>query len=264
MDNGKKKMFIGQMTSLYAEKGDTYDAPVFSREMHAILKKLSGNHDPYRQVKKEYNDIGISLYKKLKTEAFGSDDPFVTALRLAVAGNIIDFGAHKDFNIYTTIEEVIHADFGIDHTEYLKSLLKTSKSVLYLGDNAGEIVFDKLFIEICGHDNITFAVRGEPIINDVTMEDADYVGMHNVAKLISNGYDAPSTILDKCSAEFRTAFNRADLIISKGQGNLEGLIDVKDKKIFFMLMTKCDVIADLLNVKKGDFIAAYNGLLINR
>ncbi len=235
IEKGNKYRFIKQMAALYSEKGEELDAPVFSREMHALLKKLSGNNDPYRQVKKKYNDIGLSLYEKLKTKALVSCDPFVTAMRLAVAGNIIDFGAHSNFDIHSAIEEVINADFGIDNSDNLKSLMRTSKTVLYLGDNAGEIVFDKLFIEICGHDNLTFAVRGEPIINDVTMEDADYVDMHRVAKVISNGYDAPSTILDKCSAEFRMAYERADLIISKGQGNLEGLIDVKDKKIFSCL-----------------------------
>jgi uncharacterized protein with ATP-grasp and redox domains len=133
-----------------------------------------------------------------------------------------------------------------------------AKNILYLGDNAGEIVMDKLFLETIKHQNVYYAVRGMPVINDVTIEDAKYVGIDKFAKIISNGYDSPSTILDKCSEEFINIYNKADLIISKGQGNLEGLINVKNEKIFFLLMVKCGVIGDELGVKKGDFVVYNN------
>jgi len=128
---------------------------------------------------------------------------------------------------------------------------------LYLGDNAGEIVFDKIFIETIMHNNLTYVVRGASILNDATLEDAKNTGMDLAADVFSNGYGAPSTILRKCSREFQKVFQEADLIISKGQGNLEGLITHHDPRIFFLLMVKCDVIADLLQVQKGDFVV-YN------
>jgi damage-control phosphatase, subfamily I len=111
----------------------------------------------------------------------------------------------------------------------LKEALSTAKTVLYLGDNAGEIVLDKLFIETLMHPNLYLAVRGAPVINDATLDDAQYVGIDTVADVISNGYDAPSTIVDGCSPQFQELFNKADVIISKGQGNLEGLLDKTDK-----------------------------------
>jgi len=261
MDEVLKQGFTAKMSRLYIEKGNNYSAPAFSRELYVYLRELSGNADPHKASKKKYNDIAMSLFPSLKEKVRASADPFATSLHLAVAGNIIDLGAHDDFDIHLAIEQVLNTGFALDHSAFLKESAAKAETILYLGDNAGEIVFDKLFIETLNHPNVIFAVRGAPVINDITMEDASYVNMNEVARVISNGYDAPSTILEKCSAEFIEVFNRADLIISKGQGNLEGLLEVKDKKIFFMLMAKCNVIAELLKVRKGDFIAAYNGML---
>jgi len=153
---------------------------------------------------------------------------------------------------------VLKSDFSINHSYELKEALSNAKTVLYLGDNSGEIVLDKLFIETIMHPNLHFAVRGAPVINDVTIDDARYVGIYKVADVISNGYDAPSTIIDKCSEEFQKHFNDADVIISKGQGNLEGLLHKTHKTVFFLLMVKCDVIAEALGVKKGDFVVMKN------
>ena len=128
---------------------------------------------------------------------------------------------------------------------------------MYLGDNAGEIVFDKLLIETIGNKNVTYVVRSAPILNDVTINDAKEVGIDNVAEVISSGYDAPSTVLSKSGTTFLNKYLSADLIISKGQGNLEGLLYENDPRIFFILMAKCDVIAETLKVNKGSFLV-YN------
>ena len=186
-----------------------------------------------------------------------SNDPFNTAMRLAIAGNIIDFAASDTFNLQSTIDSALHVELAIDHSVLLKNKIVKAKSVLYLGDNAGEIVFDKLFIETINHPNMIYVVRGGPVINDATIEDAEYIGMKSAAMVISNEYDAPSTIVHKSGIMFQQYFEKADLIISKGQGNLEGLLPLNDKRIFFLLMVKCNVIAELLNVKKGSFVV-YN------
>ena len=150
----------------------------------------------------------------------------------------------------------------MNHSIELKQAIAKADTVLYLGDNSGEIVFDKLFVETMMHPNLWFAVRGAPVINDVTIDDARYVGMDQVAEVISNGYDAPSTLPEHCSLEFQKLFNQADVIISKGQGNLEGLLEYPtDKEIYFLLMVKCDVIADILGVQKGSFVACNRKLL---
>ncbi len=250
----EKNSFTREMNFLYANSQENFSAPGFSRELHHILKSYSNNEDPYKDAKKQTNDLVLSLYPGLKKMVLSSEKPFNTALRLAIAGNIIDFAVGDQHNLEATIDKVLKKDFAIDNSIELKEELSSAKTVLYLGDNAGEIVLDKLFIETIKHPNLYFAVRGAPVINDATIEDAKYVGMDNVAKVISNGYDAPSTIVDKSSDEFKRLFNEADVIISKGQGNLEGLLNKTDKQVFYLLMVKCDVIAEAIDVKKGDFV----------
>jgi uncharacterized protein with ATP-grasp and redox domains len=250
----EKNSFTRGMAMLYSKTHENFSAPGFSRELHQILKLYSNNSDPYIEVKKQSNDLVLGMYPALKKLLLESENPFETALRLAIAGNIIDFAVGDHYNLEATIQKVLKSGFAIDHSSELRSALSEAKSVLYLGDNAGEIVFDKLFIETIKHPNLTYVVRGAPIINDATMDDALYVGMDSVAYVISSGYDAPSTILEKCTEEFQQLFLKADIIISKGQGNLEGLLDKTKKEIFFLLMVKCDVIAEALKVKKGDFV----------
>jgi len=253
-----KNSFTSEMAGLYSKCCVNFSAPAFSRELHTILKQYTHNPDPYKDEKKQSNDLVLNMYPDLKNHVLLSNNPFDTALRLAIAGNIIDFAIGANFDLQSTINKVLHSNFAIDHCIQLKQALSNAKTVLYLGDNCGEIVFDKLFIENIMHPNLHYALRGAPIINDATMDDAKYVGMDIVARVISNGYDAPSTVLEHCSTEFTDIFNRADVIISKGQGNLEGLLDKTNKEVYFLLMVKCDVIADALKVKKGDFVVKKN------
>jgi uncharacterized protein with ATP-grasp and redox domains len=250
----EKKSFAGDMFGLFKKGNSGFSIPELSRELHVLLKQHSNNPDPYKHVKKQSNDMVLSMYPELKDLVFHSGTYFETALRLAIAGNIIDYGIGNHFDLQGTIDTVLNSEFAIDDSLELKKSLSEAKTVLYLGDNCGEMVFDKLFIETIMHPNLIYAVRGEPVINDVTLEDARYVGMDRVADLISNGYDAPSTLLEHCSPGFLEVFNRADVVISKGQGNLEGLLGKTDKEVYFLLMVKCEVIADALGVKKGDFV----------
>ncbi len=249
-----KDSFTRDMVNLYAENWGKHNSPLFARELHSLLRSYTGNSDPYKLEKKKYNDLALGLISEMKRLLKRSRDPFNTALRLSIAGNIIDFAVNDNFNLHATLDRVLKSPFAIDQSELLKSALGKARSVLYLGDNAGEIVFDKLFIETIGHPNLVYTVRGAPVINDATLEDAEYVGMSEVARVISNGFDAPSTVVSKSSDEFRILFDEADLIISKGQGNLEGLIHLKDKRIFFLLMVKCNVIAEFLKVEKDSFV----------
>jgi uncharacterized protein with ATP-grasp and redox domains len=253
-----KKQFAGEMFGLFNNVKNDFSIPSLSRELNVLLKRNSNNPDPYKEVKKQSNDLVLAMYPELKNMVFNSADQFDSALRLAIAGNIIDFGISNDFDLQLTINKVLNSDFAIDDSLQLKQALSEAKTVLYLGDNCGEMVFDKLFIETIMHSNMIYAVRGASVINDATLDDARYVGIDIVADIISNGYDAPSTILEHCSDEFMDVFNRADVIISKGQGNLEGLLGKTGKEVYFLLMVKCDVIADALGVKKGDFVVSKN------
>lgn len=234
--------------------------PQIHRELNRELFRITRIVDPYVEEKLKNNLIAMKIYDDWRLKVIKSDNPFQMALRLSIAGNIMDYGPNAEFDIQQTIERVMQSQFAIDHSLELKARIKNAKRVLYLGDNAGEIVFDKLFIEMIMHDNLTYVVRGSAVLNDATPQDADQIGMDQVADVISNGYDAASTVLKECSQEFVNLFQSADVIISKGQGNLEGLIDENDPRVFYLLMVKCDVIAELLQVPTGSFVV-YNSKL---
>lgn len=257
-----KNSFTLDMIDLYKTHQDKISTPEFARDLHWILKGYSNNHDPYKLEKRQNNIQALELMPEMQNIIKQSSDQFITAMRLAIAGNVIDFAASQTFNLKNTISRALNSGFAIDHSEQLRRAVNNADSVLYLGDNAGEIVFDKLFIQTMNHKRIIYAVRGMPVINDATMEDAEYTGMKEVAKVISNGYDAPSTIVDKSSDEFKSYFYSAGLIIAKGQGNLEGLLHLNDKRIFFLLMVKCNVMAEFLKVEKDSFVV-YNGSILN-
>lgn len=252
----KKKSFTDEMISLYQNKSEMLIAPEFARELHNRLKSYTLNPDPYKDEKRENNDYVLGLVNELKKIIEQSGDPFDTALRLAIAGNIIDYAAFRDFNLNDAITKSLSCDFAIDHSLELMKAIWNAKTILYLGDNAGEIVFDKLFIETINHSNLIYVVRGGPVINDVTFEDAEYTGMNEVAVTISNGYDAPSTIVSKSGRLFQDFFKKADLIIAKGQGNLEGLVQLNDDRIFYLLTVKCNVMAEMLNVENGSIVVS--------
>ncbi len=222
------------------------------QSVHRIVREVTGVADPYNTVKKNSNDLGLRFYPQLKEQVRRSDDPLLTALKIAAAGNIIDFGAKPMLNGGNSIEQMVDDSFAqalhdtLDPTQYgvFREKLTDANEILYLGDNSGEIVCDKILIEelIRRGKRITFVTRGAPIINDVTLADAQYVGLDPITHVIANGSDAPGTRLVDCSPQFTAAFQSAKLIISKGQGNFEGLSEVP-APIFFLLKVKCPVIA---------------------
>lgn len=229
--------------------------PVLATEIHRTARKLINHSNLYQEEKQSANTILMEQYADWKDLVNKSSNPLYTAVKLAVAGNIIDYGAHvvpKD--IVEHVQDLLNKRLAVDKTQQLFTEIHRASSILYIGDNAGEIVFDKLFIETMKHNHVTFAVRGKPVINDVTMEDAIDTGMNSICKIVSNGYDAPSTLLAYCSDEFIQLFKKSDLIIAKGQGNFEGLMDTSHPNLFFMLMAKCEPIAEMIGVNKGDML----------
>jgi len=231
--------------------------PQLGKKMHEIIRQVLANPDPYLAIKTEFNNKMLAQYPEFKKMIEHSPDAFDTALRLAIAGNIIDFGPNHRFHIMETIERVLQSEFAINASAALQQDIQQAQSILYLGDNAGEIVMDRLFLETIRHPNVYFAVRGAPILNDALLEDAQKVGIDQLATVISNGDNAPGTILENTSREFQTLFNSVDLIISKGQGNYESLVQVP-QNIYFLLMVKCSEIASLIGVPKGSFVVIKN------
>ncbi len=229
--------------------------PEIAREIHKILKKTTGDDDLFREIKIKSNNLVLSIYDRLKQKIYSSKDKLLTAVELAIVGNIIDYGVKKTLDVESEISKILDVEHkAIKATderlfEYkkFKETLINSNVVLYLADNAGEIVFDRLLIELIKSEypdkKIIFAVKEKPIINDALMKDALDCRIDEVAELISSGSDAPGTVLSLCSDEFIRIYRSADMIISKGQGNFEALTDA-DRPIFFLCMVKCQVIAD--------------------
>lgn len=228
--------------------------PVVAQRCHKIIREMTGNNDPYKHLKDKFNNQALKLYPTIKKIISESSTPFKTAVKLAIAGNVIDFGinyASEDMDLEEIMYEVINQKPFIDHSQELEKEINKASKILYLGDNTGEIVFDKAFIEYLLPKDIVFAVRQSPVINDATYEDASTVGMTDIVKVIDNGNDAPGSYLKECSPDFLKEFESADLIISKGQGNYETLSDV-DKNIFFLLRAKCDCVSKHVGCKLHD------------
>ncbi|MFZ5981286.1 MAG: damage-control phosphatase ARMT1 family protein [Candidatus Zixiibacteriota bacterium] len=230
--------------------------PEMGQRIHRLIRDLTGNDDPYFEVKERFNRYALNKADEYREKIHHSPRPLNTAVRLAIAGNIIDFGPQSELDddvVNQAIEEALtqpmdESDFALFERE-----IERAERILYLGDNAGEIVFDRLLIELLPRDKIIFAVKSRPVINDATRADAEISGLGRLVAIVENGSDAPGTILKQASAEFLKHFNRADMIIAKGQGNYETLSE-ENQNIFFLLKAKCPVIARHLNVAIGSLV----------
>jgi len=239
--------------------------PVISKYYHEEIKKLLNNKDPYYDKKRFYNQKILSEYDNFRSLINKTNNSVRATFMLTLAGNIIDFGPNQNFNIEETLHNALKETLYIDHYNKLINDIYRSSLILYITDNAGEIVFDKMFIEkilelnMVSRDKIVAVTRGGPVINDATIEDAQDVGLTEIVKVIDTGDCAPGIILENTSEEFREYFHTADLIISKGQGNYETLHSTNNKNIYFLLIAKCPLIADILKVPHKSFVCMKKG-----
>ena len=221
--------------------------PEMAQVVHRIIRDETGNPDPYLEIKDQSTKKALEILEKVQQLVDSSRSCFETAVRFSIAGNIMDFGVFSnlsDEQVMESFDKAEHVDIDTNMINALYEDIKSANSVLFLADNAGESVFDKRLIECMpGNAKVIYAVKGSPIINDVTFDDAKKAGVDQVANIISNGADVPGTSLSQSSKDFIDCFNSADVIIAKGQGNFESLNTV-DRKVYFLFQVKCDVIAD--------------------
>ena len=232
--------------------------PKVSQIVYGTIAQRLGVADPYKEKKLECNRMALELYPHLKEMVMMSPDPLFMAVKVAIAGNIIDFGVGRTFEL-ETLEVLEKLDLAVNHYAYFYEDLERARRILYIGDNAGEIVFDRVLIEEMKGKEVIFAVRSAPIINDVTLEDTKEVGIDRVARVIESGSRVPGTLLEESTPEFKDLFFNADMVISKGQGNFETL-DGAPRPVYFLLRAKCDVVAQLLEVEVGDILLIKGGL----
>ena len=237
------------------QKADISKPPAYTTTfIHRKIRQLLGR-DPFEGIKSEYNQIALRLYPSLKTTIEKSPDPLWTSTRLAIAGNIIDFGIFTSIDIEGTIRMALDNPLAVDDYSSFRNAIFITDKILYLTDNAGELGFDRLLNEILISlgKKVKAVVKGSPVINDSTMEDAKESGLIRVCEVIDNGSEAVGTILDWTSPAFQKTFKDAQIVISKGQGNFETLIG-NEKKIFFLFQSKCNTVSKELGLSTGSML----------
>ena len=261
-DENVHRQVMKSVAGLVSELAPEVTPPETVRQVYSIIAEITGSSDPYHKEKWRANQQALSLYPRLKEAVAESADPLLTACKLAVAGNSIDLGPDLKYGDLSSIVELALASpLAINDYEQFRESISNSRRVLYLGDNAGEIVFDRILIRELKRVkdlSIDFVVRDKPIINDATLADAVYVSLDKVANIVSSGSAAPAMIPSQCSPEVLRLYHSADTIIAKGQGNYESLSEER-KNIFFFLKVKCPVVARLLGASVGDAVLKKQG-----
>ena len=254
-----RRMLMKQAIDMISERGIARTNCEIIDDCYRLVTKFIGNEDPYHDTKLFYDREILKLLPDLREHIKKSAEPLKSALRLSIAGNLIDLAiSGHEVTLESVLEKIHYVDeegFYTDESDTLAEALKNAKTLLILGDNCGEIAMDKLLIEtirdLYPQISVQYGVRGYPTVNDVTREDAEVVGMEEVAEVIDNGDDYPSTMLSRTSAAFNRAFYDADVIISKGMGNYEALNTCDRGNVWFCLVAKCDIVAQLTGSKKG-------------
>jgi uncharacterized protein with ATP-grasp and redox domains len=255
-DEKIQEKVVREVLRLASELDMRQSPPIIGQQIHRLIRELVGKDDPYRKIKRRFNNLALKLYPELRKQIVSSNNWLETAIRLSIAGNIIDFGVNGSVNesdLNRAISESLTADFDSMQLQSFQDAIEQAEEILYLADNAGEIVFDRLLIEQLPYEKVTVVVKGKPVINDAMRKDAMAAGLPRIVEVIDNGSDGPGTILESCSQSFKDRFDKADLVIAKGQGNYENLSDI-DKNIFFILKAKCPVIARDLSCEVGQMI----------
>jgi len=252
-----------EMMKVALEAISTYDEvspPVAASDLYPKLGAVIANDDVYKELKALSTKEAMKLLPKVKKEVKTVSD----ALKASVAGNVIDFATPNHFDLKDEFAKVFVTPFAIDNEILFLEHLAKAKTFMIIGDNVGEHVFDKLLLETISQNypnlKLYYAVRGEPIINDVTLVEAKEIGIHKVCNLIDSGVNTPSLAYEHASEEFMNLYNHMDLIIAKGMGNYECLEGVKDKRIFHLFKVKCDVVAKDVGAELGSLIFMQNRL----
>jgi len=228
---------------------------ILSKHIYSIVSDVTGIADPYHAAKEHSNQEALRILPDVKRMIAESGDPLITALHVAVAGNVIDLGIGHEFNLAEDVRTLASTPFAIDGSDEFRQELRPGYKLLYLGDNAGEIVFDRVLVEqfLKNNVNVTFCVKSGPIINDATMEDARTAGIPDLVPTITTGSDDIGINLEHSSKQFIDILNRADVVLAKGHGNFETCIDFPHN-IYFLLKAKCDVVSRAIGVRTGDIV----------
>ena len=236
--------------------------PFIAKDVYKNIAKIVNKKDPLKNIKEKSTKEAIKLQNYVKKKIRDSDDKLFTAIKAAIAGNVIDFGSQKQFDLKEAVREVFEKEFGeCDYDDFLKDI-KNSKLILYIADNTGEHIYDKLLLEVLTKTykdkEFVYVTRGKPIINDVTILEAKKAVIDKVCKVVSSGVDTPGLDLSRALKKFLKLFKKSDMVIAKGMGNYETMYGVIDKKAYFLFKVKCNVVARSLKKEVGDIMLLEN------
>jgi uncharacterized protein with ATP-grasp and redox domains len=261
-DEGQQKVVLDRVLDLLKRIEPSSLPPEIGDQVHRIVRQVVDNGDPYQAIKQAGTRQALEFYPRMKALLAEADDPLEVAVRLSIAGNIMDAGPNRKYDLWATVERVLAQSFAVDDGDAFRETLSRADRALYLADNAGETVFDRVLIETLDVP-VVYAVKGGPTLNDATREDALAAGLDQVAEIVDTGLDAPGTILDRaprararkraCSEKFQRLYDGSELVIAKGQANYETL-SAEGSKVFFLLQTKCPIIARDVGVPVGSIV----------
>jgi uncharacterized protein with ATP-grasp and redox domains len=233
--------------------------PYMGRQIHRIIREVTRSADPYVEIKRKSTKTALSLYERVVNAVERHADPFEAAVRFSIAGNVMDYALTSTWDldrIYDCFDDALSIPIDEEAMRMFRDKAVGASNILFIGDNAGETVFDRILVEQLPVGSVTYAVKGSPIINDATRQDAEAAGLNGVARIVDNGSDAPGTILELCSQDFCDVFDSAELVLAKGQANIETLHRCH-RDVFFLTQVKCPVIARGLNADVGDWLVEY-------
>jgi len=251
-----------KMTSTIKEMSSdfSYDdtPPEIASYVYEKMAQIANKVDLYDEVKELSTKKALSFVPLVKAELHNSKDKLLTATKTAVAGNVIDLAAAVEFDLEEELSKVFHTEFAYNDFEKFRQKLSNAKSVLVIGDNVGEHIFDYLFIEtlkeLYPDASYSYMIRGNPIINDVTIKEAKEAGFDKLCSLVDSGVNTPGFAYSRANEESKELFDSVDLVISKGMGNYECMNESHKKNICFVLKVKCEVVANSLNKEVGDIV----------
>ncbi len=268
-DQGLQRQLVRVFARHLGEADLDRSPPDLAGDLYPLAREVTGCADPYLDIKLRSNERVLELLPELKKAADRTNDPLRAALALAVAGNLIDYGTGHSYDWEKALTEAVHEDSTWDVTEtsaktfsiddYARFAAEAQNArVLVIGDNAGEIVLDTLLVRQLQARGcqVTYAVRGKPILNDALLEDAEAVGMTSLCRVMDSGSDAPGAVLRRCAPAFVQEMKESDVVLSKGQGNYEALENNR-LGVYYAFKAKCAVVARQLGVEEEAGIFLY-------
>jgi damage-control phosphatase, subfamily I len=251
------RQLLDQICSLIPDLPSDISPPFVAERIHEIIRQRIGVDDPYREMKKQNLNLAQAQVCRMEQWMERQEDRFEAAVRLAIAGNIIDLGVNLDFDLEGELDGLCCHDDDLGDIALLREAVETADQVLYIGDNTAEAVFDIFLIRELLPRKVYFATRSRPILNDITVPDALKIGIDKYATVISSGSPIPGTDLERTTPHFRQLFDDSTLVIAKGQGNFESLSDVK-RPVFFLFKVKCPVVSELSGRRLGSSQVYYS------